>query len=111
MSTFGRKLGEVLTGLIMDNERQHLQNGTVHSSWISKTCDSIGSADDDAGPPADAVSAVKAMLIEMTGMVAEDKPGLRLTKVDACLLEAWRVASGDPDDHAGKWMLVGHPLE
>ena len=65
------------------------------------TCDAIGSSDDDAGPPADAVAAIKAMLIEMTGMVVEDEPGPRLTKVDACLLEAWRVASGDPDDQVG----------
>ena len=49
------------------------------------------------------------MLIEMTGMVVEDNPEPPKTKVDARLLEAWRVASGHPDDQAGKWMLVGAP--
>ena len=52
---------------------------------------------------------MKAMLVEMTGMIPEDHKLPKRTNVDACLLEAWRVAAGDQDDQAGKWMLVGAP--
>ena len=92
VTTFGRKLGDMLLDLTMNNERQHMETDTLHESWISVTCSSIGSNDDGAGPPADAITAVKSMLIEMTGMVPEDTPAPRKTDVDACLLEAWRVA-------------------
>ena len=81
VSTFGRQLGGVLMEIIMDNERQHLEKGTVHQSWIALTCDSIGSECEDAGPPTDAIAAIKSMLIEMTGMVAEDNPEKPKTKV------------------------------
>ncbi len=74
--------------LITDNEKRHLAAGTVKNSWISVTCDAVGSKDDMAGPPADAVAAVKAMLTEMIGMLPEDHPAPKKTKVDARLLEA-----------------------
>ena len=109
VSTFGRRLGAKLMELICNNEQQHIASGTIGKSWISQTCDAIGSTDSDAGPPPDAVAAVKSMLIEMTGMVPEDFKTPRRTRVDAHLLEAWRVAAGDPDDQVGKWMLVGAP--
>ena len=109
VAAFGRTLGDALMGIIMENEHRHQAAGTEQNSWIARTCSAIGSDDAAAEPPADAVSAVKAMLIEMTGMAAQDSAAPRRTKVDAPLLEAWRIASGDPDDHAGKWMLVGAP--
>jgi len=109
VAAFGRKLGTLIMDLIMSNERKHTSEDTLNESWISRTCNAIGSTDPDAGPPPDAVAAVKSMLIEATGMVRDDIGARRLTKVDAHLLEAWRVASGDPDDQAGKWLLVGAP--
>ena len=32
-----------------------------------------------------------------------------LTKIDAPLVEAWRIAAKDPDDQVGRWLLYGAP--
>ena len=61
-------------------------------------------------PPADAIAAVKSLLYEHAKLHREEPPNYTpMTRVDALLLEAWRKASRDPDDHAGKWMIYGAP--
>ena len=95
--------------LICNNEKGHIDEGTLDRSWISVTCNAMGSTDPAAGPPPDAVAAVKALLVEMTSMCLEEPKIPKRTNVDARLLEAWRLAAGDPDDQVGKWMLVGAP--
>ena len=108
VAAFGRKLGTQIMDLIMSNEQKHTSEDTLNESWISRTCNAIGSTDPDAGPPPDAVAAVRSMLIEATGMVRDDIGARRLTKVDAHLLEAWRVlpfviANGKPIFRHVKW--------
>lgn len=97
VAEFGRALGTKLKALL-----------TGHPSWITDTCDAIGSTT-DLRPPPDAVAAVRNLLCEATHMTAADSSLPRLTDVDAHLLEAWRLAAGDPDDQVGPWLKHGSP--
>ena len=78
--------------------------GTPESSWVKKTCDAIGSADPTCKPPIDAVEAVRRLLIEATGMTEADANTPLLTKADAYLLDAWRIAACDPEVFVGAWL-------
>ena len=88
---FGAKLGTALMELINKNSAEHLSKNTIKDSWVSVTCDAIGSSDETCGPPASAIGAVKSM-------------------IDAQLLEAWRSAAGDPHHWVYKWLRDGAPV-
>ena len=100
--------------LINKNAVEHLAKGKVKESWVSVTCDAIGSSDESCGPPPSAVEAVKSMIVEYANLSKHDiqvhsnKYPSR-TKVDAQLLEAWRSAAGDPDRWVYKWLRDGAP--
>ena len=72
---------------------------------VNLTCNTIGSKDANAGPPADAVAAVKALLIETTRMLPADKSLVPKTH----LVEVWGVAALDPDDQIFLWLRDGAP--
>ena len=99
---FGAKLGTALMQLITKNSAEHLAKGTVKESWVSITCEAIGSSDSTCGPPKSAIDAVKSMIAEYSNLSKHDiqthsaRYNSR-TKIDAQLLEAWREAAGDPD--------------
>ena len=89
VSEFGRSLGAKLKALLAGNPE-----------WITATCKAIGSTD-ELRPPPDAVAAVRNLLVEATHMTEADPNVPRLTDVDAHLVDAWRLAAGDPDDQVG----------
>ena len=111
---FGAKLGAALMQLINKNTGEHLASGTVDKSWVSVTCDAIGSVDSTCGPPKSAIDAAKAMIAELSNLTKHDMQRRSAkysprTKVDAQLLEAWRKAAGDPDLWIYKWLRDGAP--
>ena len=108
VASFGRRLSTKLRELIMFNEDSHNVADTLDQSWISTTMAAIGSEGAEAGPPADAISAVKELLSEMCSLSRSDNFD-RLTNVDAPLLEAWRKAASHPDTYIAKWMVTGAP--
>ena len=108
VAAFGHKLGARLRELIMFNEDSHTVAGSLNQSWISTTMQAIGSDEVDVGPPADAVKAVKDLISETCNFARSDNC-VKLTNVDADLLEAWRTAASHPDTHIAKWMGTGAP--
>ena len=101
VETFGAQLGQQLRHLVSTG-------GTEGRSWIGATMEAIGSTDPEAGPPPEAVAAVRSAIESATG-IPTCLGGPRLTNVDARLLEAWRKAAGHPDTSIGPWMLHGAP--
>ena len=96
---------------MQQNTDEHAAAGTLDSSWVNVTCEAIGSAVPDSGPPSSAIAAVKALLINYTAMCLTDaeKAMPSLTKIDAFLLEAWRLVAADPDDQIFIWLRDGAP--
>ena len=66
-------MGEKLIQLLDDNVFMQSKADTPNDNWVNLTCNAIGSNDATAGPPADSVAAVNALLIETTRMVPADK--------------------------------------
>ena len=106
VAAFGRKLSSRLRELIQFNEDSHTVANSLDQSWISTTMNAIGSEDAEAGPPAEAIKAVKELISETCNCIPSDNRA-KLTKVDADLLEAWRAAASHPANHIAKWMGIG----
>ena len=109
VAAFGFKLGKRLCELLNANTSQHDSEGASATSWVSIACDAIGSSDPTCEPPAEGVVAVRKLLVEATNMTEADANTVRLTKVDAQLLEACRVASSDPENQVGLLLKGGAP--
>ena len=104
---FGSKLGAALMQMIRKNYAEHRRNGTIKESWVTITCDAVGSSIEACGPPQSAIKAVKALIAEYAKLSGHDiQVHSRMyparTKIDAQLLEAWRLAAGDPDHRVYK---------
>ena len=108
VTAFGRKLSTQLRQLIQFNEDTHTVANTLNESWITATINAIGSEEPDAGPPAEAIKSVKELIAEACDFTPSTSR-TKLTKVDADLLEAWRMAASHPDNYIAKWMGVGAP--
>ena len=52
---------------------------------------------------------MRRLFIEATGMTEADANTPRLTKVDAYLFDAWRIAACDPEVFVGAWLKGGAP--
>ena len=76
----------------------------------------IGSSDGKL-PPADAIQAVRTLIAEYIKAAPAYPRFTHPTLIDAHLLEAWRIAAGDPDDQVflrlTQWAPAGilRPLE
>ena len=86
------------------------RNRLQHHALISRATPFGSSQDPAAGPPSDAMQAVRKLLVEVARMTAADATLPRRTKVDGHLLEAWRLASSDPDDEVARWLRDGAQL-
>ena len=60
-------------------------------------------------PPEEAIYAVRKIMVEFTKGVPEDPISAHLARIDAYLLEAWRIAALDPDDQVFLWLTQGAP--
>ena len=98
-------MGQKLIQLLTDNVLVQSKTDVPNDNWVNLTCNAIGSKDADAGPPAEAVAAVKALLIETTRMLPADKSLVPKTH----LVEVWGVAALDPDDQIFLWLRDGAP--
>ena len=95
--------------LLTNNKIAQDKTDTPNDNWINLPCNATGSKDATARPPADAVAAVRAPLIETTRMLSADADVVHRKRVDAHVLEAWRVAAMDPDDQIFLWLRDGGP--
>ncbi len=93
VQAFGIALGNEIRTLLRDNFSKSPTDG----SWIDLTCKLIGSTDKDVRPPADAIAAVKAIMVKHIGGDAAVAQGA-LTRINSTLPGRWRKIAGHPDD-------------
>jgi len=108
-ASFSLKLGQSIQDVLRADLEAHRPVDTLDQSWVYMSCKVVGSKKEDKlRPPADAVAAVEAVLIEHTNP-PDSSNHTPLTLIKAFLLEAWRVAAKDPDDQVGSWLKEGGP--
>ena len=108
---FGQKLGLDLMAAVTNNMLAHRKAGTLDQSWVATMCGKIGS-EDSRPAPAEAVEAIRAIIVKHTGHTDETRQSpdsYCTTDVDAKLLQSWRRAANDPDHAVPRWLETGAP--
>ncbi len=79
-------------------------------SRVMQTCSLIGTLDETARPPPEAVAAVEKLLIQFTNASGADETQLSAkTRINAILWEDWHSSAKDPDDQIFPWLTQGAP--
>ena len=93
-------------------ELQHLESEHLlptSKSWVDIMYDSLGK-DNDAPAPAEAVKAVRDIIIKHCGEgTPPEWSSAERTSIDVQLLEAWRVAAKDPESAVARWLAGWTP--
>ena len=108
---FGQRLGLDLMSAVTNNLIAHRKAGTPDQSWVATMCGKIGS-DDSQPAPAEAVQAIREIIVKHTGHTDGTRRGSDqycTTDVDAKLLQSWRRAANDPDHAVPQWLETGAP--